>query len=57
METGPWGSHNQVAMHENEFEDFRFVLNLDAAGGAGKKDITFNDFPELEPSLEKGRRR
>jgi len=57
METGPWGSHNQVAMHEDEFEDFRFVLNLDAAGGAGKKDITFNDFPELEPSLEKGRRR
>ena len=56
METGPWGLHNQVAMHENELEDFMFVLNLDA-GGAGKKDITFNAFPELDPPLEKGRRR
>jgi len=44
-------------MHGDELGDFMFVLNLDAAGGAGKKDIAFYAFPELEPPPEKGRRR
>ncbi len=51
-ETGLWGSYNYVAMHEDELDDCRFMLNLDAAGGTGKKGVIFNDFPELEPLLE-----
>jgi aminopeptidase YwaD len=50
-ETGLYGSHNYVAMHPDEMAAIRFMLNLDAGGGEGKKGITFHDFPELEPYL------
>ncbi len=51
-ETGLYGSHNYVAAHPEEMAAIRFMLNLDAGGGEGKKGITFHDFPELEPPLK-----
>ncbi len=52
-ETGLFGSYNYAAVHEKELDKCRFMLNLDAAGGASKKGVVYNDFPELEPLLEK----
>jgi len=52
-EIGLYGSYNYVKMHGDELDDLRFMLNLDAAGGEGKKGVIFNDCPELE-SLVKG---
>ena len=51
-EIGLFGSYNYVAMHPEEMEDIRFMLNLDSGGSAGKKGVTFHDFPELEPLLK-----
>jgi aminopeptidase YwaD len=48
-EIGLFGSYNYVAMHRDEMKKCRFMLNLDAGGSAGKKGVTFHDFPELEP--------
>ncbi|MBC8497874.1 M28 family peptidase [Candidatus Bathyarchaeota archaeon] len=54
-EIGLFGSYAYTAMHEDELGDCRFMLNLDAAGGTGRKGVTFHDYPELEPYLEKWR--
>jgi len=51
-EIGLFGSYNYVAMHENEMDKARFMLNLDSGGSPGKKGVTFHDFPELEPLLK-----
>lgn len=48
-EIGLFGSYNYVAMHLEEMGDIRFMFNLDSGGSAGKKGVTFHDFPELEP--------
>ena len=52
-EIGLFGSYNYVAMHPEEMKDIRFMLNLDSGGSAGKKGVTFHNFPELEPLLKK----
>ena len=44
-EIGLYGSYNYVRMHEDELGGLRFMLNLDAAGGEGKKGLIFNDSP------------
>jgi len=41
-----------VKMHGDELDDLRFMLNLDAAGGEGKKGVIFNDCPELKPLVK-----
>jgi len=46
-ETGLFGSYNYTETHESELADCRFYLNLDCAGGPGKKGIKFHDYPEL----------
>jgi Iap family predicted aminopeptidase len=46
-ETGLFGSYNYTETHELELADCRFYLNLDCAGGPGKKGIKFHDYPEL----------
>lgn len=51
-EIGLYGSYNYVAMHADEMGKVRFMLNLDSGGRAGKKGVTFHDFPELEPLLK-----
>ncbi|HUS78302.1 MAG TPA: M28 family peptidase [Patescibacteria group bacterium] len=50
-ETGLYGSYNYSAAHEGELADCRFMLNLDSAGGPGKKGVIFNDVPELESMI------
>jgi hypothetical protein len=51
-EIGLFGSYNYVAMHGDEMDKVRFMLNLDSGGSVGKKGVTFHDFPELEPLLK-----
>ena len=48
-EIGLYGSKAYVEQHLGELDNLRFMLNLDAAGSAGRKGIVFNDLPELEP--------
>jgi Zn-dependent M28 family amino/carboxypeptidase len=52
-EIGLYGSYNYVAMHKDEMDDIRFMLNLDSGGSKGKKGVILHDFPELEPFLTK----
>jgi len=52
-EIGLFGSYNYVAQHEDEMDDLRFMLNLDAAGGKGKKGVILHGHPELEPFIER----
>ena len=52
-EIGLYGSYNYVAMHRDEMNDIRFMLNLDSGGSKGKKGVILHDFPELEPFLAK----
>ena len=54
-ETGLFGSYHHNDAHEEELKDCRFMLNLDAAGGAGRKGVVFHGYPELEPLLVKWR--
>jgi hypothetical protein len=51
-EIGLYGSYNYVNMHKNEMSDMRFMLNLDSAGGPGRKGVIFNGHPELESFIE-----
>jgi len=51
-EVGLFGSYNYVAQHEDEMDSLRFMLNLDSAGGKGKKGIILHGHPELEPFVE-----
>jgi hypothetical protein len=52
-EIGLYGSYAYVAQHEAELDRCRFMLNLDAAGGAGKKGLAFHDYPSLQKFAEK----
>ena len=52
-ETGLHGSKNYVKTHQSELEDCRFMLNLDSAGGPGKKGVIFTGYPELFPEAER----
>jgi len=52
-EIGLYGSYNYVAMHEDEMNDARFMLNLDSGGSKGKKGVILHDFPELESFFAK----
>ena len=52
-EIGLYGSKAYVEQHAGELSKLRFMLNLDAAGGAGRKGIVLNGLPELEPLFRK----
>jgi len=52
-EIGLYGSYNYVQMHRDEVKDIRFMLNLDSAGGPGRKGVAFNGHPELEKYISK----
>jgi len=52
-EIGLYGSYNYVAMHWDEMDKIRFMLNLDSGGSQGKKGVILHDSPELEPFLER----
>ena len=51
-ETGLYGSKYYVKTREGELGDCRFMLNLDSAGGPGRKGFIINDVPDLDPLLE-----
>ncbi len=46
-ETGLLGAYRYVEAHRQELDSIRFMLNLDAAGGAGRKGLAVNRWPEL----------
>ena len=48
-EIGLYGSKAYVEQHEDELPRLRFMLNLDAAGSAGRKGVILHGLPELEP--------
>ena len=52
-ETGLHGSRYYVKEHAGELGDCRFMLNLDSAGGPGKKGVIFTGYPELFTEAEK----
>ena len=51
-ETGLWGSNYYVKTHESELDDCRFMLNLDSAGGPGRKGFILNDVPDMNRLIE-----
>ena len=48
-EIGLLGAKRYVDAHAAELDPIRFMLNLDASGGAGRKGVIVNRWPELEP--------
>ncbi len=54
-ETGLIGARRYVAHHRDELDRLRFMLNLDAAGGAGRKGLVVNRWPELVPFFDRCR--
>ncbi|MFN3650439.1 MAG: M28 family peptidase [Armatimonadota bacterium] len=48
-ETGLIGAWRYVTQHADELDRIRFMLNLDAAGGANRKGLVVNRWPELDP--------
>ena len=50
-EIGLYGSYYYADAHEAELEKCRFMLNLDAAGGAGKKGLNVHNFPSIEKKV------
>jgi Zn-dependent M28 family amino/carboxypeptidase len=51
-EIGLYGSYKYVLHHRDEMDKMRFMLNLDSAGGEGRKGVIFNGHPELEPLIK-----
>ena len=55
-EIGLLGSRDYVKVHADELSNIRFYLNMDSAGATGnKKDIVLNEWPDLEPHVERWR--
>ncbi len=52
-ETGLLGARRYVAQHQEELDSIRFMLNLDAAGGPGRKGVLVNRWPELNSFFER----
>ena len=51
-EIGLVGSTNYVKKHKDEMKNLRFMLNLDSAGGKGRKCVILHHHPELENFIE-----
>ena len=47
-EIGLTGAFRYVATHEDEMDKIRFMFNMDASGGAGRKGIGLHQWKELE---------
>ncbi len=48
-EIGLTGAFRYVEAHEKELDTIRFMLNMDAAGGASRKGIVIHQWKELQP--------
>ena len=55
-EIGLTGSYRYVDRHDAELDAIRFVLNLDSAGGGGRKGIILHRWPALEPFFRQASR-
>jgi Zn-dependent M28 family amino/carboxypeptidase len=55
-EIGLIGAYRYVAAHRDELAQIRFMLNMDAAGGGGRKGVTINRWPELDAFFAQARR-
>lgn len=55
-EIGLIGAYRYVDAHLHELDSLRFFLNMDAAGGASRKGVNINRWPELDPFFENARR-
>ena len=51
-EIGLTGAYRYIDAHEDELDGMRFLLNLDAAGGASRKGVVLHRWPELEPFFQ-----
>ncbi len=54
-EIGLIGAREYVAAHADELSRVRLMLNLDAAGGQGRKGLILHHWPELDPFFETAR--
>jgi Zn-dependent M28 family amino/carboxypeptidase len=54
-EVGLIGARRYVAQHQDELDGIRFMLNLDAAGGPGRKGLVVNRWPQLNPFWDRCR--
>jgi Zn-dependent M28 family amino/carboxypeptidase len=55
-EIGLLGSTEYVKAHADELSDIRFYLNMDSAGAqSNNRDIVLNEWPDLEPYVERWR--
>ncbi len=55
-EIGLTGSHRYVEAHADELDNVRFMLNMDAAGGTGRKGIGLHQWPSLEDFFQRAAR-
>jgi aminopeptidase YwaD len=51
-EIGLFGSWAYVEQHPEEMKDIRFMINLDAAGRAGRQGFMLHGWPELVPFFQ-----
>ena len=54
-EIGLTGAFRYIDAHTSELDDIRFMLNMDAAGGASRKGIVLHCWDALEPFFNKAR--
>ncbi|MDE0297004.1 MAG: M28 family peptidase [Candidatus Poribacteria bacterium] len=52
-EIGLTGAFRYVAAHTDELDNIRFMFNMDASGGTGRKGIGLHQWKELEPFFKK----
>ena len=52
-EIGLIGARRYVEQHEDELDRIRFMLNLDASGGPGRKGLNVNQWTELDSFFER----
>ena len=51
-EIGLTGAFRYVNTHADELDNVRFMLNMDAAGGASRKGIVLHQWQKLQPFFE-----
>ena len=54
-EIGLIGAKEYVKAHKNELDQIRLMLNMDAAGGGGRKGIVMHYWPELDAFFNNAR--
>ena len=55
-EIGLTGAYRYIEGHENELENMRFLLNMDAAGGSSRKGVGLHQWSKLETFFKQAAR-